>query len=90
MLIVKAEEIDSVVVHSKDTDVFIALLHYLDSDIHKNVIMETKKVCVSISEVAGQLSFEMRECLPFVHGVSRCDTVSPCILLVMTMWIESK
>ena len=90
MLIVKAEEIDSVVVHSKDTDVFIALLHYLDGDIHKNVIMETKKVCVSISEVAGQLSFEMRECLPFVPGVSRCDTVSPCILLVMTMWIESK
>ena len=74
--LVKAEELDSVVVHSRDTDVFIALLHHLDSNIHKNVIMETKKACVSISEIAEQLSSEMRECLPFEQVVSGCDTVS--------------
>ena len=37
--------------------------------------METKKDCVSISEIAEQLSSEMRECLPFAHVVSGCDTV---------------
>ena len=41
--LVKSEEFDNVVVHSMDTDVFIALLHHLNGDIHKNVIMETKK-----------------------------------------------
>ena len=44
----KAEEFDSVVVHLRDTHVFIALLYHLDSNIHKNVIMETKKGCVSL------------------------------------------
>ena len=37
--------------------------------------METKKGCVSISEIAEQLSSEMRECLPFAHAFSGCDTV---------------
>ena len=41
---IKTEEFDSVVVHSRDTDICIALLHHLDS-IRKNVIMETKKGC---------------------------------------------
>ena len=40
--LVKAEVFDSVVVHSRDTDVFVALLHHLDGDIHKNIIMETR------------------------------------------------
>ena len=44
----KAEEFNSVVVRLRDTQVFIALLHHLDSNIHKNVIMETKKGCVSL------------------------------------------
>ena len=44
----KAEEFNSVVVHLRDTQVFIALLHHLDSNILKNVIMETKKGCVSL------------------------------------------
>ena len=44
----KAEEFNSVVVHLRDTQVFIALLHHLDSNIHKNVIMETKRGCVSL------------------------------------------
>ena len=35
--------------------------------------METKKGCVFISEIAEQLSSEMRECLPFAHAVSGCD-----------------
>ena len=74
--LVKAEKFDSVIVHSRDTDVFISLLHHLDSDIHKSVIMETKKCCISISEISEQLSTEMRECLPFVHAVLGCDTVS--------------
>ena len=47
-VLVKAEEFDSVVVHSRDTDFFIALLHHLDSNIYKNVIMETKKDCVPL------------------------------------------
>ena len=38
--LVKAEEFDSVVLNSRDTDVFIALLHHLDGDIHKNVNKE--------------------------------------------------
>ena len=38
--------------------------------------METKKGCVSISQIAEQLSFEMQECLPFAHTVSGCATVS--------------
>ena len=52
MLIVKktlvsAEEFNSAVVHSRDTKTFAGLLHHLDGDINKNVIMETKKGCVS-------------------------------------------
>ena len=74
--LIKAEEFDNVVVHLRDTDVFVALLHHLDSNIRKNVIMETKKGCVSISEIVEQLSSEMRECLPLAHAVSGCDTVS--------------
>ena len=81
MLIVKdaliqAEQFTSVVVHSADTDLFVAMLHHLNFDKHNNVIMETKKGCVSINEIAQQLSPEMRECLPFAHAVSGCDTVS--------------
>ena len=38
--------------------------------------METKKGCVSISEIAEQLSSEMQECLPFAHVVSGRGTVS--------------
>ena len=38
--------------------------------------METKKGCVSISEIADQLSSEMQEFLPFAHAISGCDTVS--------------
>ena len=44
-VLIKIEESDSVVVHSRDTNIFIALLPYLDSNIHKNAIMETKKGC---------------------------------------------
>ena len=74
--LVKSEEFDNVVVHSMDTDVFIALLHHLNGDIHKNVIMITKKGYVSMTEISEQLSVEMRECLPFAHAISGCDTVS--------------
>ena len=74
--LVKSEEFDSFVVHSRDTNVFIALLHHLNGDIDQNVIMETKKGYVSMSEISEQLSSEMRECLPFTHAVSGCDTVS--------------
>ena len=59
--LVKAEEFDIAVVHSRDTDVLIALSHHLDGD------LETKKGCASISEIVEQLSSEMRECLPFAH-----------------------
>ena len=59
MLIVKealieAKIFDKIVVHSRDTDVFIALLHHLDNDIHNDVIMDTKKGFVSICEAAVQ------------------------------------
>ena len=74
--LVKAEECDSVVVHSKDTDDFIALLHHLDGNIYKNVFMETKKGYISISQITEQLSSEKRECQPFAYVVSVCDTVS--------------
>ena len=37
---------------------------------------ERKEGCVSISKIAEQLRSEMRECLPFAHTVSGCDTVS--------------
>ena len=52
MLIVKktlvsAEEFNSAVVHSRETKTFVGLLHHLDGDINKNVIMETKKGCIS-------------------------------------------
>ena len=73
--LIKAEEFDNVVVHLRDTDIFVAFLH-LDDDIHKTVVLETKKGCVSISERAEQLDSEMHECLPFAHAVSGCDTVS--------------
>ena len=72
----KVEQLDRAVVHSRDAEVFVASSHHLDGDIHKNVIMETKKGCVSISEIAEQLSSKIRECLTFAHPVSRCDTVS--------------
>ena len=73
--LIKAEEFDNVVVHLRDTNIFVAFLH-LDDDIHKNVVLETKKGCVSISERAEQLDSEMHECLPFAQAVSGCDTVS--------------
>ena len=81
MLIVKealieAKIFDNVVVHSRDTDVFIALLHHIDNDIHNDVIMDTKKGLVSISHAAVQVTSELRQCLPFAHAVSGCDTVS--------------
>ena len=60
----------------KNTYVLTALLHHLDGDIHKNIIMETKKGCLSVSEIAEQLRSEIRKCLPFAHAVSECDTVS--------------
>ena len=72
----KVEQFDRAVVHSRDAEVFVAFSHHLDDDIHKNLIMETKKGCVSISEIAEQLSSEMQECLPFAHVVSGRDTVS--------------
>ena len=50
-------------------DVFIALLQHLDDDCYKNIIMETEKRCVSISEIAKQLSYKMRQCLSFAHAV---------------------
>lgn len=50
-------------------DVFIALLQHLDDDCYKNIIMEIEKRCVSISEIAKQLSYKMRECLSFAHAV---------------------
>ena len=74
--LVKAEVCSSVVVHSADTDVFIGLLHHVNGDIHGNVVMETKKGSVSISQVAEDMCSEMRECLPFAHAISGCDTVS--------------
>ena len=55
----KAEEFDSVVIYSRDTEVFVALSHHLDSDIQENGIMETKKGWVSISEIAELLRSEM-------------------------------
>ena len=73
--LVKAEECDSVVVHSKDTDDFIALLHHLDGNIYKNVFMETKKGYISISQITEQLSSEKRECQPFAYVVSVCDSL---------------
>ena len=73
--LVKAKEFGRVVVYTRDTDVFIAMLNHLDGDIPENVFMETKKGCVSISEIAEQLSSEMRQYLPFAHAVSGCDTV---------------
>ena len=69
--LVKTEQSDSVVVHSRDTDIFIALLHHLDSNTHKNVTMKTKK-----GEKAEQLSSEMQGSLPFAPAISGCDTVS--------------
>ena len=60
----------------KDTGVFMALFHHLDGDVHKNVIMETKKGCVFISVIAEQLSSKMRECLTLARAVTGCDTVS--------------
>ena len=72
--LVKAEEFDSVVLHSKDTDIFIALLHHLEVIFIR--ILSWKQRCVSISEIAEQLSSKIRECQPFAHAVSRCDTVS--------------
>ena len=41
--LVKAEEFNSVAVNFRDTDVFVALLHHLDGDIHKNVNKEREK-----------------------------------------------
>ena len=38
--------------------------------------METKKGCLSVSEIAEQLRSEIRKCLPFAHAISECDTVS--------------
>ena len=38
--------------------------------------METKKDCVSTSEMAELLRSEMLECLPFAHAVSGCVTAS--------------
>ena len=52
--LVKAEEFDIAVVHSRDTDVLIALSHHLDGH------METKKGCASISETAEQLSYKKK------------------------------
>ena len=72
----KVEQLERVVVHSRDAEVFVPFSHHLDGDIHKSVIMETKKGCVSISEIAEQLSSEMQECLPFAHVVSGRGTVS--------------
>ena len=66
----------------KDTGVFMALFHHLDGDVHKNVIMETKKGCVFISVIAEQLSSKMRECLTLAHAVTGCDTVSATYGLV--------
>ena len=48
--------------------VILALLQHLDDDCYKNIIMETEKRCVSISEIAKQLSYKMRECLSFTHA----------------------
>ena len=42
-VLVKADKFDSVVVRSRDTDVLVALLHHLNCDMDKNVIIETKK-----------------------------------------------
>ena len=66
----------------KDTGVFMALFHHLDGDVHKNVIMETKKGCVFISVIAEQLRSKMRECLTLAHAVTGCDTVSATYGLV--------
>ena len=66
----------------KDTGVFMALFHHLDGDVHKNVIMETKKGCVFISVIAEQLTSKMRECLTLAHAVTGCDTVSATYGLV--------
>ena len=82
MLMVKgtlheAETHKTVVVHSVDTDVFIALTHHFNKDTHNRVLMETKKGFVSIGDVAlKQVKNEMQECLPVAHVISGCDTVS--------------
>ena len=65
--LLKAEVFDSIVVHSRDMDVFVALLNHLHGDIPKNVIMETKKGCVSISEIAEQLSSEIQVSIIHTH-----------------------
>ena len=69
-------EIFPVLVHLIDTDVFIALIHHIDINVHNTITMSTKKGCVSINDIAKKLSPEMRMCLPFAHAISGCDTVS--------------
>ena len=74
--LVKAKEFDSFVIHSRDTDVFIALLHHLDGDILKNVIMETKKALFSLVKKTEQLSSEMRGCAYHSHTPFQDATLS--------------
>ena len=54
--LVRTEEFDSAVVYSRYTDTFVPLLHRLDGDIHKNVIMETKKGCFHLKSCANTVS----------------------------------
>ena len=71
-----AKQLRNVVVHSVDTDVFIAMLYHLNSKQHHNVIMDTKKGYISINETAELLTSNMRDLLPFAHAISGNDTVS--------------
>ena len=75
-VLIKAKD-DHVVVHSRDTDVFIALIHHIDNEVHNHsIIMNMKKGFVSVNDMASKLSPEMRICLPFAHAIYGCDTVS--------------
>ena len=70
----KAEFASPVIVHALDTDIFITLLYHISTD--SSMMMTTKKGLVSVSDISDKLDAKLKECLPFVHAISGCDTVS--------------
>ena len=70
----KAKESD-VVVHSTDTDIFIALIYHYDiSD--KSIKMTTNKGLCEIKNLFVVLNEDLRRCLLIAHAMSGCDQVS--------------
>ena len=67
---------ENVVVHSTDTDIFIALVHHISADLHYDVLMAAKSGLVSVNDISLTLSLSLKQCLPFAHAISGCDTVS--------------